>query len=128
MSYTILIIDGQVAVRQIVQHALHKAGYKTTIVDNATQAMIAIEQQKPDAIIMDDQLEDMSGGKLCRQIKNESKTQHIPIVMHSQGLRMINPEYVKATGADVALTKPVAVEVVLKAVRSVLRSTSVVQG
>lgn len=122
MSQTILIIDGQIAVRQLIQEALQKIGYHTTVVDNAQQAIESIAQYKPNAIIVDDELDDMSGGQLCRQIKRESATHDIPVIMHSQGFRVINPEYVKATGADVSLCKPVSIDAVLKAVESVFKS------
>jgi len=122
MNQTILIIDEQIAVRQLVQQALQKVGYQTTVVDNAQQAFESISQYKPNAIIIDDQLGDISGGQLCRQIKKESTTRDIPVILHSQGLRVTNPEYVKATGADISLSKPVSIDVVLKAVESVLRS------
>ena len=122
MSRTILIVDGQIAVRQLMQQALQKIGYQTTVVDNAEQAFDSIAQSKPNVIIVDDELGDMSGGQLCRQIKKDSTTKDIAVIMHSQGLRVSNPDYVKATGADVSLQKPVSIEIVLKAVDSVLHS------
>ncbi len=122
MSQTILIVDGQIAVRQLIQQALQNIGYDTDVADNAEQAVNYIAQHKPHAIIVDDELADMSGGKLCRQIKAEIATNDIPVIMYSQGLRVTNPEYVKATGADVALRKPVSIEVMIKAVQSAIQS------
>jgi len=122
MSQTILIVDGQIAVRQLIQQALQNIGYDTNVADNAEQAVNMIAQHKPHAIIVDDELPNMSGGQLCRQIKGESTTNDIPVIIYSQGLRVTNPDYVKATGADVALRKPVSIEVILKAVQSTLQS------
>ena len=122
MSQTILIVDGQIAVRQLIQQALQNIGYHTNVVDNAEQAVDFIAHHKPHAIIVDDELADMSGGQLCRQIKAESATHDIPVIMYGQGLRVTNPDYVKATGADLAIRKPASIEVILKAVQSTLQS------
>ena len=121
MIQTILIVDEQIAVRQLLQQALQKIGYHTSVVDNAQQALDFISQNKPNVMIVDDELDNMSGGQLCRQIKHNSATQDIPIVMHSRGLRVTNPEYLRATGADATLLKPVSIDSVLSAVESVLQ-------
>lgn len=122
MSQTILIVDGQIAVRQLIQQALQNIGYQTDVADTAQEAVDYIAQHKPHAIILDDELADMSGGQLCRQIKGEVTTNTIPVIMYSEGLRVTNPDYVKATGADVALRKPASIEVILKAVQSAIQS------
>lgn len=120
MSPAILVVDGQVAVRQIIQQSLRKTGYKTATVDNSKSALELLEKYPFDGIILNDELTGMSGGKLCRQIKEQASTRHIPVVLTGQSLRITNPEYVKATGADIALLKPIAAEKVVEALKSLL--------
>ena len=120
MSPAILIVDGQVAVRQIIQQSLHKTGYKTASTDNANKALELLDSYEFDGIIIDDELVGISGGKLCRQIKEQTTTRHSPVIVTSKSLRITNPEYVKATGADLALLKPIAAEKIVKALKSLL--------
>ena len=125
MSPAILIIDRQVAVRQIMQQALRKIGYKTVVVDNPHQALVLLSKYEFHAVILDDDLEGMRGGQLCRQIKRQPATKHIPVVIASESLRIVNPDYVKATGADIALLKPVSADKVCEAIESLLRTKTV---
>lgn len=120
MSSAILIVDGQVAVRQIIQQSLYKTGYKTAATDNSNKALELLDSYEFDGIIIDDELAGVSGGKLCRQIKEQANTCHIPVILTSKSLRITNPEYVKATGADLALLKPIAAEKIIEALKALL--------
>lgn len=117
MSPAILIVDGQIAVRQIIQQSLKKSGYKTATTDNPNKVWELLDIYNFDGIILDDDLANTSGGQLCRQIKAHSTTHHIPVILTGQSLRITNSEYIEATGADAALLKPVTVDKIISAIK-----------
>lgn len=129
MKPAILIVDRQVAVRQIIQQSLHKTGYRTAIVESAVDALNLLNKHDFQGIIIDDDLDGMGGGQLCRTIKTQAATQHIPVVLASESLRVTNPDYVKATGADAAFLKPVSTDKIVETmelllIQSILNSDS----
>lgn len=125
MSQTILVVDGHVAVREIIQQALEKNGYKTIAVDDAKQALSLENLDDIHAMILNDDLEHVSGGNLCRQIKNRVETSRIPAILYGHSLRITHPDYIKATGADVTMLKPIPIDDLLDAVEAVLLPSSV---
>lgn len=118
MSHTILIVDSEVGLRHIIEQALNKAGFATQVADDGPDAIDLLAGHEPCAIIVDDDLEGMSGGQLCRQIKSTPGTQHIPVILHTNSLRVFHDTYLKTIGADAALQKPAPVTKILETVES----------
>lgn len=117
MSKTILIIDKEVGLRHIIEVALRKAGYKTQVADSGQNIIPHLETSHVDAVILDDELEGISGGQLCRRIKQEH---HMPVIIYSNSLRLQNPEYLGAIGADEILSKTASVDELVQTVNALV--------
>jgi two-component system phosphate regulon response regulator PhoB len=103
---TILIVDDEEGFLHILQVVLQRAGFSTVTANNALDAHSVVTNQRPDLIILDDMMPGMSGSELCSQLKNDPSYSHIPIIMHSAGLKIHDKSHVQRIGADAVLPKP----------------------
>ena len=78
-SITILTVDDNEALRYSLARSLREAGYKVTEAANGEDA-IALASKNPDLITLDINLPDMSGFDVCRRLKTDTRTSHIPIL------------------------------------------------
>ncbi len=103
---TVLIIDDEEGFLQIVQIILRRAGYKTLVATNGSEGLDMIYAHHPDIVILDDMMPGLTGGDVCMRIKNDPAVRNIPVVMHSAGAKVRNPQYIRQIGADGVLYKP----------------------
>jgi two-component system phosphate regulon response regulator PhoB len=103
---TILIVDDEQGFLHILQVVLQRAGFTTITATSGQDALRLITQGSVDLIILDDMMPEMSGSDLCAQLKADPAYQHIPIVMHSAGLKIHDKTHIQRIGADGVLPKP----------------------
>ncbi len=70
--------------------------------------------------MVDDMMPGMSGGEMCRRIKDDPTVSHIPVILISAGTRVQDADYVRACGADAALPKPTLTPGVLETIAACL--------
>ena len=76
---TILVVDDRPASRYTVVHALKRAGYDVTEAETGTEAL-ELATQIPSAILLDVKLPDILGYEVCRRLKANPRTSHIPVL------------------------------------------------
>src|SRR5699024_9965540 len=81
MSATVLVVEDEPAIQELLQVSLAGAGYKVLAAMDASQAHAIMEQALPDVIVLDWMLPGMSGMALAKTLRNQSRTHHIPIIM-----------------------------------------------
>ena len=116
---TILIVEDTLSQAEMIGSALRKRGYTTVAVSSSEDARNQIKQKQPDAIVMDVVLPGISGFELCREIKEDPATQHIPIVLCSTKDSEMDKFWGIKQGASSYLTKPIDAEALLRAVQTV---------
>jgi CheY-like chemotaxis protein len=79
----ILLIDDSRAMLRENERVLHKAGYEVVCADNGESALKLAREQHPDLILLDMILPKMSGPEVLRQLKKNSETAEIPVVVLS---------------------------------------------
>lgn len=80
---TVLVIDDNPLERKIFETAFAKAGIKAFTLGEPLKAVETVKQLKPNFIVLDLQMPDMTGFEVCRQLKMEEETREIPIVFVS---------------------------------------------
>lgn len=101
----ILLIEDDPNALEMLRFRFEKAGYEISIAeDGDTGLMKALRQ--PDLIFLDVRIPKMDGWQLCKTLKSEPRTRHIPVVMLTGCSQPIQEEYGIACGADAYLTKP----------------------
>ncbi len=117
----ILVVDDRAANRYAVVHALKRAGYRVTEAETGRQAL-ELAQEIPAVILLDVKLPDILGYEVCRRLKNNPRTSHIPVLQLSAAF--VDNEsrvYALESGADAYLTQPVEGNVLLATVRSLVK-------
>lgn len=109
----ILIVDDQLENLQVLSQTLSEAGYKVKGAVKGEMALRASRSGNLDLILLDIKLPDMSGYEICQQLKQEEKTQNIPIVFLSALDEVLDKVRAFKVGGVDYITKPFQVEEVL---------------
>lgn len=117
----ILIVDDEKPILELEKYNLSKEGFETVLAENATTAMAKARSENPDLILLDLMLPDMSGLDVARVLKNDSKTQNIPIIMVTAKTEDSDIVLGLELGADDYITKPFSPKVLVARVKSVIR-------
>lgn len=117
-SYTVLVVDDEVKITEVVKSYLEASGYKAVCTHGGGQAISLFNAVKPDMIILDLMLPDMSGEDVCKQIRMVSK---VPIIMLTA--KTLEEDLINGLdmGADDYVTKPFSPKQLMGRVRAVLR-------
>ena len=117
---TILIIEDTMSQAEIIANTLRKGGYNTVAATSSEDAKKQIQQQQPDGIVLDVVLPGISGFELCRELKENAATKHIPIVLCSTKNSEMDKFWGIKQGASSYLTKPIDAEALLRAVQTMM--------
>ena len=122
MSGTILIVDDEADIRSTVEFNLSREGFRTVTAGLGREAVErASETPRPDLIVLDLMLPDISGTEVCRQLRQSPKTRSIPIVMLTAKTDAIDRVVGFEVGADDYVTKPFSVRELVLRVKAILR-------
>lgn len=120
-SGSVLIVDDDPVIQQLMVAALKEQGYTVLTADTGTRALAAASTQLPDLILLDVLLPDIHGMEVCRQLRAEPSLAEVPVIMitalHDAEARMQSLH----AGADDFITKPVDFLELRARVASILR-------
>jgi len=117
---TILVVDDEVKIVEVIKSYLENAGYQAACAYNGSQALGLFDSCAPALVILDLMLPDMSGEDICRTIRKKSRTPIIMLTAKIEEGSIING---LALGADDYITKPFSPRQLMARVEAVLRRT-----
>lgn len=104
---TVLIVDDNIKNLDLFKDFVESWGYETVTAQQGKDAISLAERYLPDIILLDVMLPGMSGYEVCRELKEHTKTQHIPVVMITVLNDIADRIHGYKIGADQFLVKPV---------------------
>ena len=115
----ILVVEDEEAIAAFVQTALEQEGFAVQVVGEAESALLHIEREHPDLVLLDLMLPGMSGLELCREMRGREL--YIPIVMLTAKSDDVDKIIGLEVGADDYITKPFNARELVARIRAVLR-------
>ncbi len=116
-----LLIDDNASLLQLFERYLIAGGFRVTSAADASAAMQAIEQERPQVILLDVMMRNVDGWQLLQRLRADPSLQDVPIVVCSV---LNEPELARALGAQYYLKKPVSPQQLLAALQEVLGGNS----
>jgi len=122
MSNLILIVEDERDLLDTLDYNLQREGYRTRCAATGNEAMtLANERPLPDMVVLDLMLPDMSGTEVCRSLRSNDVTRHIPVLMLTAKGEEIDRVVGFEVGADDYVTKPFSVRELSLRIRAILR-------
>lgn len=119
----VLVVEDESAQREILKYNLEAEGFDVVHAENGDEAMLLVEEEQPDLILLDWMLPNVSGLEVCRRIKANPGTRQIPIIMLSARSEEVDRVRGLETGADDYMVKPYSVVELMARLRGQLRRT-----
>ncbi len=119
----ILIVDDEPDLVQLVSYNLKKEGFSVSSVSDGEDALQIIKKTEFKLILLDLMLPGIQGMEVCRILRNNPKTEHIPIIMLTARVEEADKVRGLDTGADDYMTKPFSPKELIARVNAVLRRT-----
>ena len=120
---TVLIVEDEPAQSEVLAYNLKAEGYHVITADNGEDALIFVDENMPDLILLDWMMPHVSGIEVCRRLKIRPETRSIPIIMLSARSEEIDRVRGLEIGADDYVAKPYSIIELMARVRAQLRRT-----
>ena len=121
MSATILVVEDEPSIQELIAATLQHSGHKVLRADSAEEAVNLVNETLPDVVLLDWMLPGMSGIQFARRLRASERTRDLPIIM----LTARSEEHDKVAGLDAGaddyLTKPFSPRELLARIKAVLR-------
>lgn len=121
MAVTILIVEDELAIQELIALNLKRAGHMVLCAESAEQARKMVNNVLPDLVLLDWMLPDMSGIEFARKLRREDRTKAIPIIMLTARIQESDKIAGLEAGADDYITKPFSPRELLARIKAVLR-------
>ena len=120
-SATILIVEDEQDIRELLAYNLEKEGYATVQAADGKEGLDLARSRKPDLILLDLMLPKMDGLAVCRELERDSGTVRIPIIMLTARGEDVDRILGFELGADDYVVKPFNIRELLLRIRAILR-------
>lgn len=117
----VLLVEDELAQREVLAYNLEAEGFRVCRAENGEEALLLVEEELPDVIVLDWMMPNLSGIEVCRRLKLRPETRGIPIIMLSARSEEIDKVRGLETGADDYVVKPYSISELMARVRSQLR-------
>jgi two-component system phosphate regulon response regulator PhoB len=124
MGAKVLVVEDEESISHLLAYNLQKEGFTVATTADGDEALVAVEENRPDLVLMDWMLPNVSGIELCRQLRSRVETREIPVIMLTA--RGEEEDRVRGldVGADDYVTKPFSMSELVARMRAVLRRTA----
>lgn len=116
----VLVVDDEPNIVLSLEFLMEQAGFQVTTAEDGEQALESIKNAQPDLILLDISLPGISGFDVLEQLRGQTETVALPIIMLTAHGREVEREKGMALGADDYITKPFSTQVLVEKVKTLL--------
>ena len=116
----IYVIDDDDQLLRMVGLMLERGGHAATLINNPLQGLEKIREEKPDVLVLDVMMPNMSGHEVCREIRGDSELSHLPILVLTARAQAIDRATALKSGANDYLSKPVNAKELIEKIDNLL--------
>src|ERR1044071_5635025 len=120
----VLIVEDERPIREMIAFGLKRHGFEVREAEDCRAARASLADRRPDLVLIDWMLPDMSGLELARSLKRDRETRELPIIMLTARAEETDKVAGLEGGADDYVTKPFSPRELLARINAVLRRTS----
>ena len=120
----ILVIEDDEDIQELILHNLSNEGYRVTVATTGEDGLLKLKKDPFDCILLDIMLPGLNGLEVCRQLKKNTKTQNVPVIMVTAKGEESDIVAGLELGADDYIVKPFSPRVLIARVRSTFRRKS----
>jgi len=120
----ILVVEDERPIREMVAFGLRRAGFEVVEAEDTREARARMADRRPDLVLIDWMLPDMSGLELTRAIKKDKETREVPIILLTARAEEQDKVNGLEGGADDYVTKPFSPRELLARINAVLRRST----
>lgn len=117
----ILIADDQHGIRFLLNEVFKQDGYKTTLASNGVEALLRIEQDPPDCVLLDMKMPGLTGEEVLRQVKSQFPTMPVVFMTAYDKVESLHEE--PNVQPDYYFTKPFDIHEVRDTIRQLIGET-----
>jgi two-component system phosphate regulon response regulator PhoB len=118
---TVLVAEDESALVTLLRYNLEREGYRVLDTQDGEEALLIASEEKPDVIILDWMMPQLSGIEVCRRLRQRQETRNVPILMLTARGEETDRIRGLDTGADDYITKPFSMTELLARLRAVMR-------
>ena len=118
---TVLVAEDEGALVTLLRYNLEREGYRVLEAQDGEEALLVAAEEKPDLVLLDWMLPQLSGIEVCRRLRGRQETRNVPIIMLTARGEETDRIRGLDTGADDYLTKPFSMTELLARLRAVMR-------
>jgi len=116
----ILVVDDEPPIREILKFQLENAGFEVACAEDGAEGLQMVEERPPDLVLLDLMIPQMDGYEVCRRLKRDYSTRHIPVIILTARGELDEKLKGLESGANDYVTKPFSVPELLIRVKNVL--------
>ncbi len=120
----ILVVEDEQPIRDLIAFGLRRAGCEVALAEHSLAALASIGDRRPDLVLVDWMLPDMSGLELVRTLRRDANTRDIPVVMLTARGEEADKVAGLESGADDYVTKPFSARELVARIHAVLRRSA----
>jgi DNA-binding response OmpR family regulator len=124
VKHSILLVDDDPNLRDMLRAMLEMGGFAVTEAEDGLDALEKLEEITPDVLVLDVMMPNLDGVSLCKQLRNDAEFVSLPIIMLSGKTQHRAVEEGMAAGANLYLCKPITVDELIRSVRELLPTPS----
>jgi two-component system phosphate regulon response regulator PhoB len=117
------VVEDEPAQREVLGYNLEAEGFDVCRAESGDEALLLVDEEVPDLIVLDWMIPGVSGIEVCRRLKMRGETRAIPIIMLSARSEEVDRVRGLETGADDYVVKPYSVIELMARIRAQLRRT-----